>query len=259
MTVVAETTVAPRVAVAVSNQFYVRMAYVCMAIAVLGFVPTYWIPLLRGTLAIPPILHLHALFFYGWLALLIAQTQLAASRRFTRHRELGVFGVAVATSMCFVGVAAAVSSMKMSAAGGFAAERRAFSILPLSGVVFFAVLFTIAMLNVKRLDVHKRLMIVATVSLLQAAVGRWVLLLLAPDASGAGGAPPPVFVTVLPGVLSDLPLVWAMLHDRRTLGHVHRVYWIAGGALLALQIARVPLSTLPLWHSIADAVVSLMP
>jgi hypothetical protein len=96
-------------------------------------------------------------------------------------------------------------------------------------------------------------MLVATVSLLQAAVGRWFLLFLAPSTLGGGPAisPPPVFVTIIPGLVSDLLIVAAMVHDRTTTGRVHPVYWIAGGALVAQQVLRVPLSTTSAWTQIA--------
>jgi hypothetical protein len=94
-------------------------------------------------------------------------------------------------------------------------------------------------------------MLVATVSLLQAAVGRWFVLFLAP-AGAVGAGPPPVFVTVMPGLASDLLIVAAMVHDRRTRGRVHSVYWLAGGALLALQLLRVPLSTSAGWMRVAE-------
>jgi len=90
------------------------------------------------------------------------------------------------------------------------------------------------------------------VSLLQAAVARWIVIFLAPAAvGGAPVGPPPVFVTILPGLVSDLLIVAGMVHDRRTTGRVHPVYWIAGGALVALQVLRVPLSTTAAWTRIA--------
>jgi hypothetical protein len=229
----------------------VRIAAVCLAVAVVGFAPTYWVPLFRGTLDIPAISHVHAAVFYGWTLLFLLQTWLVANRKFTRHRELGVFGVAVATTMCFVGMAAAITSLKMSTADGFGTAAQAFAILPVSGIAFFAVLFTLALVKVRQLETHKRLLLVATVSLLQAAVGRWFLLFLAPVPLGDGPiSPPPVFVTVLPGLISDLPIIAAMVYDRRTRGRVHPVYWIAGGALVALQILRVPLSTTAAWTAV---------
>jgi len=252
MTVVTRADVARR-AVTSGPQFYVRMAAACVAVAVIGFAPTYWLPLFRGTLDVPRIAHVHAAVFYGWTLLFLLQTRLASARKVPRHRAWGVFGVALATTMCFVGMAAAITSLKQSTADGFGDAVRAFTIVPVSGIVFFAVLFTVALLKVKQLETHKRLMLVATVSLLQAAVGRWFVIFLAPASIGAGPVgPPPVFVTVMPGLVSDLLIVAAMVHDRRAIGRVHPVYWIAGGALVAVQVLRVPLSTTAAWTHIAN-------
>jgi hypothetical protein len=253
MTVSAQAGVARPVAVTSGHRFYVRMAAVCLAVAVVGFSPTYWVPLFRGTLAVPAISHVHATVFYGWTALFLVQTWLIGHRRFSRHRELGVFGVALATAMIFVGMAAAVVSLKQSTADGFGPAAKAFTIVPVSAILFFAALFTVALLQVRRLETHKRLMLVATVSLLQAAVGRWFVLFLAPaSVGGAPVSPPPVFVTIMPGLVSDLLIVAAMTYDRRTIGRVHPVYWIAGGALVALQVLRVPMSTTAAWTQVAN-------
>ena len=216
MTVMAQAGVPRRVAVTTGQHFYVRIAAACVAVALIGFAPTYWLPLVRGTLSVPPIAHVHAAVFYGWTLLFLVQTWLVDNRRFTRHREWGVFGVALATTMCFVGMAAAITSLKQSTADGFGAAVQAFTIIPVSGIAFFAVLFTIALLKVKQIEIHKRLMLVATVSLLQAAVGRWFLIFLAPVSPGGGPVgPPPVFVTIMPGLVSDLLIVAAMPSSKK--------------------------------------------
>lgn len=259
MAAIAQSTGASRVVVTTpTNEFYARMAYACLAVALAGFTPSYWIPLFTGRSVVAPILHLHAFVFYGWLTLLIVQARLVAARRITRHREVGVLGVAWATAMCFVGIAAAVNGIKQADAAGFGDAARGFSVVPITGIFFFAALFAIALVNVKRTDVHKRLMLVATVSLLNAAVGRLFLLALGATPPSATSAPPPVFVTILPGILADLLLVPAMFHDRKHLGHVHRVYWIGGAALVASQLLRVPISNTAAWHAIAQAFVDLL-
>ncbi len=235
-----------------AERFYVRIAAACLVVAVVGFTPTYWLPLFRGTLNVPAISHVHAAVFYSWTLLFLAQTWLAANRKLTRHREWGVVGVALATTMVFVGMAAAITSLKQSTAEGFGEAVRAFTVIPVSGLVFFVVLFTLALMKVRQPETHKRLMLVATVSLLQAAVGRWFLIFIAPVPLGGGPvSPPPVFVTIMPGLLSDLLILAAMVHDRKTMGRVHPVYWIAGGALVALQVLRVPISTTAAWTQVA--------
>jgi hypothetical protein len=243
------------------ERFYVRMAAACLALAVIGFAPTYWLPLFRGTLDVAPLAHLHALFFYGWLVLFVRQTVLAASGRMARHRELGVAGVALATAMVFAGLGMTVNTLKRSEAAGFGDSARAFSIISFTAIGLFAVLFAIAIVNVKRPAIHKRVMLVATISMLQAAVGRWFLVFLAPaPLPGARLAPPPpVAVSLGAGVLVDLLIVAAMIHDRRTSGRVHPAYWMAGGAVLAVQLLRVPLSTTAAWTTMASGLLAVSP
>jgi hypothetical protein len=237
------------------------MAMACLAVALIGFAPTYWVPLALRTLHVPPLTHLHALFFYGWLLLLLRQASLAASGRLARHRELGVAGVSLATGMCFVGLGMAIGTLKRLEAAGAGDPARAFSIVSVSAVALFAVLFAIAIVNVKKPEVHKRLMIVATVSMLQAAIGRWFLLFFAPTRAAETGPPavPPILVTVAPGLVTNLLIVAAMLHDRRTRGKVHPAYWYGGAAVLAVQLLRVPVSTTDAWMRMTHWLVALAP
>jgi hypothetical protein len=243
-----------------SERFYVRMAAMFVGVAVVGFAPTYWVPMLRGTLDVPPFAHVHAVVFYGWTLLFLKQTLLAASGRVARHRELGVAGVALATAMLLVGLGLSVNSLRRFEAAGLSESARAFNIVSVSAITLFVALFVAAVLNVRRPDIHKRLMLVATVSLMQPAIARWFLYFLAPDVpAGAIAPPPPIGVTVLPALLANLLIVWAMLHDRRTIGHVHRAYWMAGAAVVATQVLRVPLSGTAAWSHAAGWLLALAP
>jgi hypothetical protein len=248
----------PVVATTPSNRLYARLAYACAAVGVIGFGPTFWIPLLSGRLDQPAIVYVHAAVFYGWLALFVVQARLAGTGRIQRHREFGVLGVSLATAMCFVGTAAAVHVIRAGDAAGIGDAVRTFSVVPLTGIALFAVLFAAAVLNVSRPDVHRRLMLVATVSLLNAAVGRLFILALGATPPVPGTLPPPVFVTIFPGLISDLLLVPAMWHDYRRFGRVHRVLWIGAAALVAGQLLRVPISQTATWHAIADWLTRLV-
>jgi hypothetical protein len=238
------------------------MAAICVGVAFVGFAPTYWVPMIRGRLDIAPIAHLHALFFYGWTLLFLRQTMLAGSGRLARHREVGVAGVAVATGMCFAGLGMAINSLKRFEAAGIGATARAFSIVSVTAIALFAALFVVALLNVKKPEIHKRVMLVATISILQAAAGRWFALFLAPPPPpGVTGSfiPPTVLVSVMPGLAVDLLIVAAMIHDRRTIGRVHPAYWIAGGTVLAVQLLRVPVSATAAWAHVTYWLVALSP
>lgn len=229
-------------------RFYVGIAAACLTLAVVGFAPTYWIPLFTGTLAEPFIVHLHAGLFFGWLTLFLIQATLVSTGRLERHQRVGLAGIAVATAMLFVGVEVATARLAVQMAGGAGDGARAFSVVPLTGIVLFAGMVAVAIANAaRRPEVHKRVMLVATVGILNAAMGRLFRLVLAgPGVAGADFAPPVAF-SVLPGLAVDLLIVAAMIYDKRTRGRVHPAYWIAGGLLLFSQLIRVPLSNSDTW------------
>lgn len=249
-----------RAGVAAGGRFYVGMAATFVVIAVAGFSPTFWIPMLKGTLHVSPITYVHAFFFYSWTLLFLVQTSLAASGNLRLHRELGVLGVAVATAMCFAGMGVAINSLNRFEAAGLGAAERPIAILSVAGIVMFSILFGTAMLNVTRPELHKRLMTVATSLLLQAGLGRLVgFVLVGHVRTSHLTPPPPVAVTLVPGLLADLLILIPMVHDRRTRGGVHPAYWAAGAYILAVQLAIVPLSHTAAWIRVTDWMIALSP
>jgi len=233
-----------------TDWLYVYLAYTCALIAFAGFTPTYWAPVATGSFNGPPILHLHGLLFSAWMVFFIVQTTLVATGRVERHRALGLLGVSLATAMLFVGIAASLHSIKLGIALGLEAQNRAFSIVPITIVVFFACAVAVAVANVSRPDVHKRLMLVATVSLLPPALAR--LIALGAGVPFSAGHPPPIAFSLLPSFVSDLPLLAAIVWDTRRQGRLHRTYLVAGACLLALQIIRVPLGPTAAWYAVTN-------
>ena len=237
-----------------ARYFYFHMALACMAVAFLGFAPTYWLPLAAGSFASTPVVHFHGLLFFTWTLYFAFQTWLAASGRTARHRSLGVIGVSLATAMTIFGFLVAVNAMKRSAAIGQTDAGIAFAIVPLSGILFFAVVFALAIANTRRPEIHKRLMLLAGISILDAAVARWFLTFLAPP--GPPG-PPPVPVTIAPALVAYLLLVVAIAADWRTRGRPHPVYIYGGAALLAVKLLNWPISTTAAWHALAGGILAL--
>jgi FtsH-binding integral membrane protein len=233
-----------------ADRLYVYMAYACALIAFAGFAPTYWVPVAARNFAGPPILHLHALLFSAWVVFFIVQTTLVATGRVERHRMLGLMGISLATGMLFVGILAALHTVRVGIALGLDAQNRAFSIVPITIVMFFACAVAAAVANISRPDVHKRLMLVATISLLPPAFAR--LIALAAGLPFSPGHPPPLAFSLLPSFASDLLLIAAIVWDRRRLGRFHRTYLVAGACLVALQIIRVPLGPTTAWHEVTN-------
>jgi len=51
------------VATSHARYFYFYMALACIAVAFLGFAPTYWLPLASGSFSSTPVVHFHGLLF----------------------------------------------------------------------------------------------------------------------------------------------------------------------------------------------------
>jgi hypothetical protein len=237
-----------------ARYFYFHMALACAAVAFLGFAPTYFVPMARGSLLIPPSLHLHGIIFFAWSVFFVFQAWLAASGEVGRHRSVGLIGVSLATAMTILGCVAAIASMKRAVAVGQTDAGIAFSIVPLSGIAFFAVVFALGVASARQPETHKRLMLLAGISILDAAVARWFLTFLAPP--GPPG-PPPVAVAIPPAFVAYLLLVVAIVHDWRTRGRPHRVYVIGGIALLAVKLLNLPISTTHAWHAFAGGILAM--
>jgi hypothetical protein len=234
--------------------FYVYMALTCLAVAFLGFAPTYWMPVASGTFRANPIVHIHGLVFFAWTIFFVYQTWLAASGRLARHRAVGLIGVSFATAMTIFGTLVAINMMKSATAGGFADAGKTFALVPLAGIAFFAVVVAFAIGNVRRPEWHKRLMLLATISLLEAAVARWYFVFVLPP--GPPG-PPTVMATVPPAMLGCALLVIAMVRDWRVRGRPHPAYLVGLVALVALKAAELPLSETSWWHAVAGGVLAL--
>lgn len=242
-----------------SPEFFVWMAYGCALIAIVGFLPTYWAPVASRTFNSAPIVHLHGLLFSAWPLLFIAQARSAAAGRFERHRALGLAGISVATAMLFTGMAVAIHSIGRGISLGFDAQSRAFSIVPITIVWSFAALVAAAIANVRHPDVHLRLMVAASISILPPAIARMIFLALAPDGAPPPGAgePPAVAFSLLPSFIANLLIAIAMTYDWRTRGRPHRAYVLALVFLVVVQIARVPFSGTATWHAITSWLLSI--
>jgi len=134
----------------------------------------------------------------------------------------------------------------------------AFAIVPISSAVEFAVLMTWAVVAVKDGETHKRLMMLNTMQILQAPIGRFFFLTVGGGAIGPGSRPgngpaPPVATTVGAGVVVGLLILAAVIYDWRKRGKPHPVYVVGGIAVMAIIFLRVPLAETPQWQAMAHA------
>lgn len=228
--------------------FYVYMAAAFVVIAFGGFLSTFWLPLAAGSFSAHPAIYLHGALFSAWTLFVLAQAVLVASGRTLKHRDWGLAGISLATAMVFSGIIAAIDSINVADAFGQGDAGRRFSIVSLSAALLFACTVGAAIANVRNPERHKRWMILATIPLLQAPVGRILRPIFAPGDLG----PPPVFVTIPAALAVDLLIVVAAAYDWRTRGRPHPVYLAGGLVIVATQLLRAPASTTEQWMRVAS-------
>jgi hypothetical protein len=238
--------------------FYALMGVTTVAVALIGFMPTYFLPLVNGQFTAPAIVHIHGIIFFGWTVLFASQTWLVASGRTPTHRIWGMLGVAMATAMVFIVFATVAVRINILSAAGYRDQALAFSWIQIGGILLFATIFTLAVVNVKKPEVHKRLMLLGTLALLDAPIARWFLVFLAPPTPpGEIAPPPPLFIATPPALVADLLIVVAMVYDWRTRGKIHPVYLIGGAAVLLYQLTRPLIGETEIWKSIAAGIGGL--
>jgi hypothetical protein len=158
--------------------FYGSIAIALALTVFVGFGPTYYFPIFSrspvSTLTggpVTPLVHVHAALFSAWVLLFIAQTILVAQRRLAAHRRLGIAGGVLAVMMVVVGTLTALKKAARGEAPG-GVDPHQFLMIPLSDIVFFGGFIGAALLMRRNKEAHKRLMLLAYVSIVVAAVGR---------------------------------------------------------------------------------------
>jgi len=140
-----------------------------------------------GQLSFPLIVHIHAAVYVGWMVLLTTQVALIRKGRSDLHRKLGVTSLGFVPVMLLVGPMAAFTTQ--TARFGTPASDPAFLAIQLGGLVSFAILITAALLSRKDAALHKRLVLLSTLTLVDAGFARWVGPIWGPVLGPALGSP----------------------------------------------------------------------
>jgi hypothetical protein len=117
--------------------------------------------------------------------------------------------------------------------------RLAFTTTPFFSMAVFLTLVVAAIVRRVRPQTHKRLMLLATINLLDAPIARW------PGAPGLSG----VYVLV------DLFIVAGILYDLVTRRRVDSAYVWGGAVVVAGQALRDIIGQTTAWQAIARAVI----
>ncbi len=237
------------------STFYVWTSALFLIIAVGGFVPTYWAQLPMGTFNGTPLMHLHSALFTAWPLLLLSQALLISRGGLRHHKAWGLAGISLASMMLVVGLMTAVAGMQARLDTGYGDAARSFLIVPFASILLFFGFFAAAVANINRPEWHKRLIVVATTSVLVAPMSRFFFLAangMAPGLRPGALPPPPIARSIVSITLLDLILVAAMLVEWRRDGRVHPAWKWGLAILVPLQLLRDPISHTAAWLSFAE-------
>ena len=223
--------------------FYGTMAVALALVVFAGFGPTYYFRFFSGgpqaTVSGGPftgLVHLHGALFTAWVILFITQTALVATRRVAVHRRLGIAGAALAAAMIPVGTATAIATARRGGSPT-GVDPLVFLAIPAFDMLVFATLVTMALVWRQHRETHKRLMLLAYISIMTAAVAR---------IGGISAMGPPVFFG-----LSFLFVVCGVIYDLLSRKRIHPAY-IWGGALIFFSVPlRLAVSGTAAWHTFA--------
>jgi hypothetical protein len=227
---------------AYDRQFYTGMAIVAAAVVIFGFSPTYFLRSSYQSTPLPTYLQIHGFLFTTWIALFIAQTSLVAARRTNVHRRLGWATAALAVVMVVVGTTAGILSMRRQVEAGNVDQALAFLTTPLFSMVVFATLVAAAIRLRRDPQTHKRLMLLATISILDAAVARLPFGFLRTSTWTFMAA-------------TDVLLIVAILYDVASRRRVHPAYLWGGLLIVVVQALRIPVGATDAWQTIARALI----
>ncbi len=227
------------------NLFFSGMAVLILATVFLGFARSYY---LAGVFKAPLpnlIVHIHGAVFSSWILLLIAQTSLVATGRIDLHRRLGLLGFGLACLAVILGLLAATDSLaRHSAAGEQGVGARAFYAIPIADMLVFSTLIYFAFRNRFNPAAHKRLILIATIALLDAAFVRWTIHAAWWDLRLAQ--------------MCCYPLLLLLIgYDLWSTRRIHRATLWACVFLIVSQQMRIPISRTAPWQGFAAWVQNL--
>jgi hypothetical protein len=228
--------------------YFVSMALLIVFFAFGGFGITYFFPMVEGTFRdVRPAVHIHGMIFFAWTLVLLLQTSLVASDNRALHRTVGMAGISLATAVVIFGVIVSMQTEGGLIARGEILRGYGLGFSSLTAMAAFGTMFALAIKNLRRLDYHKRWILMATCNILAAPVNR----ILSPFFDG----PTPIVATFL--VILVIPAT-CLIYDMRTRGRPHIVTLIGIAVLSIRLLGTLQFTTTEVWHNTFDTLLLLM-
>ena len=231
------------------NFFLAYVAIIWVGILA-GFVPEIVRHVTSGAPAFPPIIHVHGVVFVSWLILLTVQALLIRNRQVRLHQRLGVAGPILAGTMVIVGLATSLTMDKLELPTPDG--NPGFLSIQVLDMLEFGTLAFAAVAARKMPSAHKRLILLATLSIADAGFARW----LGPSLHFSDSALSIYIELFLPTALLVLGIGAYDLVTRRRL---HPAYVAGAGLIFTGQITASLLDHNAAWTKVASSIIRSWP
>jgi hypothetical protein len=224
---------------AFDNYFFSAMALLILVTVFVGFARTYFLAGVFRAQLPNVLIHIHGVAFTCWIILLVTQTALVSAHRVDIHRKLGLVGFALACAMIALGLLAATNSLSRSftpPSWPFTAQQ--FYVIPITDMVMFTVFIACAYAYRTSSAAHKRLILLATFTLMSAPTGR------------------PPFAVITSHQYLDAIFVYAFVlvlvaYDLWSIRKVHVTTILGGLFIFAVTMTRIPIGMTHPWLAFA--------
>ncbi len=224
------------------QRFFTRLALALAAFIVFGF--AQWA--LRGFVAplkTPIWVHMHGLVMLSWLALLITQNTLAGNGNLALHRRLGWSSLLLVPALMVLGIVSGQMALALHRVPPFFTDAYFLSLTHVE-VVAFGSMVAVAIAMRRQTQWHRRLMLGATVILMEPALGRLLPMPLLGQSAGAW----------LEAALQVSFLGMMAHHDYKVMGRVHPASLAAIGVVIGVHALIQVLASTPAIAAIAQAI-----
>jgi len=216
-----------------------------VAIMFLGFWPTYFSKYFDGTANFNLYFHFHFAMASLWIVLLIVQPILIKTKKLAIHKQIGKLSFIILPLFIL-----SVILLKHHQIGGKVTEGLGASLwLQLKDIVIIAIMFSIAIINKRNLQIHARAMIATGIVFIEPTLGRFIILTVLPKPNFILG----LGITVV--IMYTLIISLIIIERKQTSGR-----WVFPLLLMLFMLFHYLIFnqvSFPLWDSFAKWFVKL--
>ena len=229
------------------RRFFTGMAFAILTSVIVGFSRSFFLRPLFPEWHSPSenIFYVHGALFTAWIVLFVLQALLVAGGRTDLHRKIGLLSLVLAPAMVIVGTfGALVAAGRPTGFVGVPIPPLQFLAVPIFDMILFPAFVCMGIANRRNPQTHKRWMLLATLTLITAAIARW---------PGVAPLGPLAFFG-----LTDLFVIALAVWDLRTRGRLHPATLWGGLLMIVSQPLRLAISGTAAWLAFAHWATGLL-